>query len=290
MVRTLIVWVLMIFGSVTVGWAKASVWVVQSGGNVTYIGGTCHLLRQSDHPLPAEYSTAYRASELLVFETQLEQLQTAAFQQSMVQKAMYADGRTLDKVLAPDIYRQLSDYCKRAGVPIEQLKPFKPFMAILTLLGVELQKMGVSSQAGVDEHFFNKARADGKPTAGLESAQAQLDFLTSMSDGIEDRFVANGLKDLKRFQQLLDQLIAVWRMGDEGKLYHFFLQDMKKDFPNLYRRLVDDRNSAWLPQIRTLIQTPQTELILVGVAHLVGPQGIIARLKAQGLSIKQLGE
>lgn len=288
MIKKIILLVLIVVGFVATAWAKASVWVVQSGGNVVYIGGTCHLLRQSDHPLPKEYTTAYQASDRLVFETQLEQLQSTAFQQKLAQKAMYTDGTTLDQVLSPAIYRELSDYCNRAGVPIAQLKSFKPFMVILTLVSVELQKMGVSSQAGVDQHFFNKARADGKPTAGLETVQAQLDFLSSMGDGIEDRFVAKGLKDLGRFQQLLDQLISVWRDGDEAKLYRFFLHDMKNDFPKLHRRLVDDRNAAWMPKIKQLIASPQTEFVLVGVAHLVGPQGIISLLKKQGMTVEKL--
>lgn len=290
MKKKILLLVLIVFGSFATAWAGASVWVVQSGRNVMYIGGTCHLLRQSDHPLPQEYTTAYQASERLVFETQLEQLQSAAFQQNLVQKAMYTDGTTLDQVLSPAIYRELSDYCNRAGVPIAQLRSFKPFMVILTLVGVELQKMGVSSQAGVDNYFFNKARADGKPATGLETVQAQVDFLSAMSDGIEDRFVAKGLKDLDRFQQLLDQLISVWREGDEAKLYQFFLRDMKNNFPKLYRRLVDDRNAAWLPQIKQLIASPQTEFVLVGVAHLVGPQGIITQLKKQGLTVGKLAD
>ena len=280
--------VLLVFGPFATAWAGASVWMVQSGGNVMYIGGTCHLLRQSDHPLPKEFTTAYQASDRLVFETQLEQLQSSAFQQKLVQKAMYTDGTTLDQVLSPAIYRELSDYCNRAGVSITQLKSFKPFMVILSLVSVELQKMGVTSQVGVDQYFFNKAQVDGKPTGGLETVQAQLDFLGSMSDGIEDRFVAKGLKDLGRFQQLLDQLISVWREGDEARLYQYFLRDMKNDFPKLYRRLVDDRNAAWLPQINQLIASPQTEFVLVGVAHLIGPQGIITQLKKQGLTVGKL--
>ncbi len=290
MAKKILSLILIVLGSFTTAWAGASVWVVQSGRNVTYIGGTCHLLRQSDHPLPKEYTIAYQASERLVFETQLEQLQSTAFQQEMTLKAMYPDGTTLDQVLSQDVYRKLSGYCLRAGIPIAQLRQFKPFMVILTLVGVELEKMGVSSEAGVDQYFFNRARADQKSTSGLETVQAQIDFLSSMSDGIEDRFVAKGLKDLDRFQQLLDQLISVWREGDEAKLFQFFLSDMKNDFPKLYKRLVDDRNAAWLPQIKKLIASPQTEFVLVGVAHLVGPQGIITQLKSQGLRVRKLAE
>jgi hypothetical protein len=51
---------------------------------------------------------------------------------------------------------------------------------------------------------------------------------------------------------------------------------------------VDDRNAAWLPQIKKMIASPQTEFVLVGVAHLVGPQGIVSLLKKQGLNVSKL--
>ena len=37
----------------------ASIWLVRSGDNVIYLGGTVHLLRPSDYPLPDEFDEAY---------------------------------------------------------------------------------------------------------------------------------------------------------------------------------------------------------------------------------------
>jgi len=45
--------------------ADASVWSVRSGDNVIYLGGTVHLLRPGDYPLPDEFEEAYQASSLL---------------------------------------------------------------------------------------------------------------------------------------------------------------------------------------------------------------------------------
>ena len=43
--------------------AQSSVWKVSKGGNTLYIGGTSHLLRTSDYPLPAEFDLAYAAAD-----------------------------------------------------------------------------------------------------------------------------------------------------------------------------------------------------------------------------------
>jgi uncharacterized protein YbaP (TraB family) len=48
---------------------KTSVWEISNGDNVLYIGGTIHILRESDYPLPSAFDTAFNDSEIIVFET-----------------------------------------------------------------------------------------------------------------------------------------------------------------------------------------------------------------------------
>lgn len=285
-----LIWaILIVLASSTSSLAGSSVWVVQTGsGSVTYLGGTCHLLRQSDHPLPMAYNQAYQNSDMLAFETDIGKLQSPQFQQTLLQQSVYTDGSTLDKVLSAPVYKELNTAYSKVGIPLAQLNNLKPFMAFFTLLGLEFQKIGVSSEAGVDQYYFNKARADGKPIDGLETVDAQLKFLTTMADGIEDRFITHGLKDLKRVNQLFEELISSWRGGDEDQLYQFFIKDMINDFPKLYKRLVDDRNMNWMPRITHYLKTPEKEFVLVGVAHLVGPQGIVELLKKQGYKVTKV--
>ena len=47
----------------------SSVWKVTKGDNTIYVAGTMHLLSPDDYPLPASYEEAYKASDTLVFET-----------------------------------------------------------------------------------------------------------------------------------------------------------------------------------------------------------------------------
>lgn len=267
--------------------ADTSIWKVQLHNSVTYIGGTCHILRKSDYPLPEEFVKAYEDSDIIVFETQLEELNSPKSQEMIIKKGLYKDELSLDKVLSPRTYDFLKTYCEDSGIPVLSLNKLKPSMVVLTLLGLELQKLGIN-QTGVDNYFHHKATMEGKKIEGLESVNQQIEFVLSMGEGNEDDFIEHSIKDLKKTRQILNELIAAWRQGDEDKLYQLYIVPMKKDYPNLYSTLIAERNREWLSRIKRYLQTSQNEFILVGVGHLVGTDGIIDHLKRSGYTINKL--
>ncbi len=267
--------------------ADTSLWKVQLHKSVTYIGGTCHVLRKMDYPLPEEFVKAYEDSDVIVFETQLEELNTPKTQEMIIRKGIYNDELSLDKVLSTQTYDLLRQYCEASGIPVFSLNKLKPSLVVLTLLGLELQKLGIN-QTGVDHYFHHKATMDGKKIEGLESVEEQIEFVLSMGEGSEDDFIDNSIKDLKKTRQIISELIAAWKQGDEEKLYKLYIAPMKKDYPNLYATLIAERNREWLPIIERYLQTPQNEFVLVGVGHLVGTDGIIDHLRRSGYRINKL--
>lgn len=268
-------------------WAQSSVWKARKGDSVIYLGGTCHLLRESDYPLPAEFEKAYQAAQVVVFETDIARLNDPATQQKLLAKALYADGSTIDRHLSPKVYAALKAYCDASGIPLQALSRMKPSLLMVTLTVLELSKMGVS-QRGVDQYFHEKAVSDRKPVEGLESVDEQIDFVVSMADGTENEFVTNSLEDMKVLKVQFGLLLQAWRAGDAGALDELLVAEMKSRFPALYRKLITARNLSWLPLIEGYGKTPVTEFILVGAAHLVGDDGILAVLKRKGYTVEQL--
>ncbi|MBW2574551.1 MAG: TraB/GumN family protein [Deltaproteobacteria bacterium] len=267
--------------------ADTSLWKVQLHKSVTYIGGTCHVLRKFDYPLPEEFVKAYEDSDVIVFETQLEELNSPKTQEMIIRQGFYNDDLSLDKVLSIQTYDLLRQYCEASGIPVFSLNKFKPSMVVLTLLGLELQKLGIN-QTGVDHYFHHKATMEGKKIEGLESVNKQIEFVLSMGEGSENDFIEHSIKDLKKTGQIINGLIAAWKQGDEDKLYKLYIAPLKKDYPNLYETLIAERNREWLSKIERYLQTPQNELILVGVGHLVGKDGIVDYLRRSGYSINKL--
>lgn len=267
--------------------AESAVWQVQKGTATFYLGGTFHILRAGDYPLPPEYDRAYREAQLVVFETELDRFAEPETQHQMLTQALYADGSTLDKHLAPATYKELADHCAAAGIPLKHFARFKPALVMVTLTLGQLAKLGATQQ-GVDQHIHARARQDRKSILGLETVAEQISHLIAMADGNEDEFVRHGLQDLQTLAEQLDRMVAAWRRGDEAQLEALLTRDLQTRYPSLYRRLITDRNRQWLPTIEGYGQTPEIEFVLVGVGHLVGPEGLVALLRDRGFTVRKL--
>lgn len=265
--------------------AGSSVWRAEKDGSTVYIGGTCHLLRQSDFPLPAEFDYAYERSKVLVFETDIEKMQEAGTQLSLLEKGRYSDGTTLKDVLSEKTYQALEDYCQEAGLPMAMLNQLKPSLAMLTLASLEMVKLGFTPE-GVDIHYSRKARKEGKPVQGLEKLDEQIDMLMNMGKGHEDEFVMQSLRDMSRTGEMLGSLVKAWKKGDPSALAKLLTEEVNRDFPEMYQELLVDRNNAWLPKIEALFDSDEVEFVLVGTGHLVGPDGILALLRKRGYRVQ----
>ncbi|HZV81627.1 MAG TPA: TraB/GumN family protein [Geobacteraceae bacterium] len=285
--KRVIVGLVMVMLAATWVSAASSVWKAQKEDAVIYLGGTFHMLREADYPLPPEFDRAYKASDVLIFETDIGKLQDPETQQKLLAKAMYTDGRTLDRQLSPRVYAELRAYCEANNIPLQALRQVKPSLLMVTLTMLELNRLGAVQQ-GVDQFFYGRAQKEGKAVEGLETVDEQLDYLVSMADGFEDDFVTYSLRDLKNSTQQFESLSAAWRSGNDGKLDELMAADLKTKQPKLYRKLVTERNRKWLPAIDRRQKPRRTKFFLVGVAHLVGPEGIIESLRKKGYKVDKL--
>lgn len=267
--------------------AASPVWEIRSDHSVAYLGGTCHLLRDSDFPLPPGFEEAYQQAGAIVLETDIGMVESPEFHQKMKSFLFYSEGRSLRDDLSPEAYRALKRYCGAVGIPVEALHSMKPPMVVLTLIALELQKLGISTE-GADRIYYDRALAEGKRVTGLETVDEQLRFLAIMGQGMEDALVEQSLAELERTGEIFEEIIAAWKNGDEQLLSRILIESTRKDYPEVYRTLFVVRNENWLPKIEELLATPERELILVGAGHLVGPDGLLTALKKKGYRLKQL--
>lgn len=265
--------------------AQSSVWVASKGGQKVYLGGTVHLLRPADYPLPAPFETAYDAADELYFETDIIGLNDMSVQARMMQELTYSDERTLSTVLDAETYRALAEHLASTGMPMMMLEKFKPGLLVSTLQVIEFQKLGFTPQ-GVDAYFNARALDDGKNVGELESIDAQIGFIAAMGEGTESEFIRLSLDDLDDIAGSMEQMLSAWRAGDNDALAELFIDDMKESHPALYESLLVERNKAWLPLIEAMFDDPDTEFVLVGAAHLVGADGLLSLLAQRGYTIE----
>lgn len=255
--------------------------------NVLYLAGTIHLLRQSDYPLPPQFGQAYSASDRLYFETDINALNDVSLQSTIMQQLTYQDGRTVRDVLNDEAYAALEEYVSQAGMPMAMLQNFKPGLLYSTLSVVEFQKLGFTPQ-GVDVFFNTRATGDGKTTGELESIQEQIDMLAAMGEGNESDFILYALEDFEQVGEQVETMVEQWRGGDMQAMQDLFVADMKTEAPESYETMLVERNHNWIPVIEEALRDEGTAMVLVGVAHLPGEDGLLALLEARGYSVSPL--
>jgi len=267
--------------------SDSSVWLIEKEGKKLYLGGTLHLLSAEDFPLPSEYDQAYKQSDTLVFEADIRAANSAQGQAMALSAMMYKDGRTLETVLQPKTYQLLAAHFESKGMPIAMLNQFTVGGVSVTISLLEMQALGYT-QGGVDQYYMQRAVTDAKPMLFLEKLEEQLAFVASLGEGQEDKMIEYSLLEIERLPTVLNQMKEDWRSGDMAGLEESAVSEMRELFPAVYESLLVERNRNWMPQIVQMMQTEVTELVLVGAAHLVGEDGLLGLLEAQGYKISKI--
>ena len=152
---------------------------------------------------------------------------------------------------------------------------------------LELQKSGFDPSQGVDKYFYNKAKKNGKKIDGFETAEYQLNLLGDLPADMEETVLLQTMKEHDDIQKEIVAIIEAWKSGDADVLDTILLKSFK-DYPGVHKRLIVDRNKNWLPKIESLLGQKENVMIIVGAAHLVGKDGVIAVLKQRGYQVEQL--
>jgi uncharacterized protein len=269
---------------------RSFLWKASKGQGVVYLVGSVHMLTADFYPLAPSLEAAFKDSDLLVEEADLSEMLSPTAQFSLLQRGMLPAGQTLDKVVSPATLALVNAHATAltAGVGgVEAVKQFKPWFLAMTLEAMEWQKAGFDPQLGLDKHFFDRAQSEGKTVQGLETTEFQISLFDSMTADQQERFLAETLKDLQKETATVGKLASAWKAGDVASVEKFVLQDLQSD-PLVYQRLLVGRNRAWLPKIEALFGRPRHAFVVVGAAHLVGPDGLVAMLKAKGYQLTQL--
>ncbi len=286
MKKLIIVLIALVFS--TTVYAESSVWELIADKGTFYLAGSCHVLRKSDYPLPEEFELAYNDVDQVVFETDLEALMRPDIQFLLMSKGMYTGGETLEKKLSKRSYGSLVKFCNDKSIPITLFQSFKPWLLTMTLMAMELEKNGISPKDGLDMYFSNKAKHDGKDTGGLEDVNKHIELVASLEGDLDESVIESFFQELEELQVIMDGLIRSWRAGDETGIDKFLSENMREEYPELYNRLITDRNRNWISHLETLIDSGKRTLVIVGVGHLVGKNSVINLLKSKGYKIEKM--
>lgn len=265
---------------------RAFMWKATGRESVVYLVGSVHLLTKDFYPLSPALDAAYKDSDLLVEEVDMAEMLAPTAQMALLSRGLLPGDQSLEKVLTPTTYALLNKRLGSLGAPIEALRRMKPWMIALTIEAMEWQKAGFDASLGLDKHFYDQASSDGKAVQGLETVEYQISRFDEMPMELQDHLLAETIKGIDTEQANLAKLMTSWRDGDAPSVERIVLKDLQSE-PQLYQRLLVERNRNWLPKLDALFSRKGHAFVVVGAAHLVGPDGLLALLKSKGYTVEQ---
>ncbi|HEX2492509.1 MAG TPA: TraB/GumN family protein [Steroidobacter sp.] len=265
--------------------ARQPVWSVKGATNTLYLLGSVHFLNASEK-LPAAADQAYADAEKVVMEIDLDDLSPIEMQQTTLELGMLPEGDSLRVRIGAETYAKVEARARELGLEPAVLNRFRPWFAALTLAQIQLIRMGLDPNSGVEQRVAARAAIDHKPIEGLETLREQLGMLAALPEKQQRQFLLYSVEDAEHAADEIDALLAAWRRGDAAALAEVLMEGFEQ-YPDLYRPLTVERNSRWLPILEQLLEKKDDYLVVVGALHLVGDNSVIELLEKHGYAVTQ---
>jgi uncharacterized protein YbaP (TraB family) len=270
--------------------AAPPIWHVISGSTDITLFGSVHLLSADTTWLTPALARDLAEADSIWFEIPIDAAGQAEAAQLALQRGRLPADQTLSATVGPAIWAKLERTAKAANLPPGSLQRLKPWLAELTLSVLAFQGQGARADLGVEQQLA-KAAPPATRREAFETVAEQIGFFAdgSMADQIDS--LNETLDEIDDDPDEFKRLAADWARGDVRAIEVEALGPMKREAPKVYQRLLVDRNKRFAQRIESLLRgqdgasAPNHVLIVVGVGHLVGPDGVPALLRQDGFKV-----
>lgn len=235
--------------------ADPAIFMVRDGDTTVYLFGTFHALDGQSEWFNDQVRDAFEKSNELVLET------------------------LIPETPGPVALRQ--------PMRMPSVTPSASFLATTRMAINAGKSQGMQVAAGADMVLRHQAEAEGKPVAGLETLESQLDMFTRLPataahTAAPSQTAAASGSSMESLSKAMTDMQAAWRRGDQS-VFVGMLQQLKQASPDTYRMLFTERNARWADWVAARMQTPGTVFVAVGAGHLAGADSLLVRLAERGI-------
>ena len=247
--------------------------------------GSVHVLPPGLAWEPAALKRAIASADDIWFELPVDPATEIDTAQLATQLGVLGPDQSLFRLLSPDDAARLARVAQAYDVSPMLLDRLKPWMAEIALAGAAYRKAGAETGLGVEKAL--SAEAPPRVTRrAFETPAEQLAMFAGSPSAEQIASLHETLKELEEKPGEYQALVRAWMAGDVAALDAEALQPLRQASPDLFRRIVSERNARWVKALRTRLKGHGRTVVVVGVGHLVGPGGVPARLRALGYSVQ----
>lgn len=265
--------------------ADPALWVVKDADTTIYLFGTIHVLKPGLSWFDEGVKKAFDESQEVVLEMVMPDPQAMT---ALIQRlAITNGGPALPDKLAPDRKAAYLKALSDLGLPANAFDRTDPWFASTNLSLLPLIKLGYDPAAGAEAKITEAAKTARKTVTGLETAEQQLGYFESMSDGAQIALLNSTVAELPRMQPMIENMVAAWAAGDPDRLGAIMNEGLT-DTPEVAKILLTDRNQRWADWIDARLEKPGTVFVAVGAGHLAGKDSVIADLEKKKLKVTRV--
>ena len=268
-------------------------WKISDDDNTVYLMGTIHAGNTSTSDFEDYVEKAYKDCSAIAVECD-----TAAFEADTQRAAeasrmlLLNDGTTASEHIDKQVHSEIVDLLKKYNAYNEALEYYVPFMWINQISQLTMLNTDLNYDYGVDGYFLNRAKNSGKAVYEIESVEEQYEIFSLMSDAYSNLALKQVTEDgyIEKSAEELNELYKAWHDGDEKFLTGLLDEENdisdnpedKKIIDEYNELLVYGRNKKMAQAAKEYLAGGENVLMLVGVLHYVGDNGIIDLLEKDG--------
>jgi uncharacterized protein len=266
--------------------ALPPMWVVKNHDATVTLFGSVHLLPPGVDWRPPGLKKAMAEADDVWFEAPMDQAGLSEASQAALAHAFLPEGQKLSSLLSPAGRERLARTAALFGVPIDQLEPLQPWYAELMIEQTLFRRLGLQGADGVEEQLWGGLPAAARRVT-LETPAEQIEFFSGAPLEEQSASLEQTLKDIPHAKRDYDVLLKAWLAGDVRTLDHEVVRPLRRASPGLYQRVVARRNARWVKAIEARMKGGEGHaVIVVGMGHLVGRDGVPAQLRAAGYEVE----
>lgn len=265
--------------------ARPPVWVVKDKDSELVLFGSVHLLPPGMDWRPPELVKALGRADDVWFELPIDAATEAETARYAGQLGMLAPDQSLFKLLPPEDSARLLRVAKAYGVDPAALDRLKPWLADVAMSAAAYARSGAAGKDGV-EAAVAAAVPPRAARRAFETAKEQVEILAGAPPADQVAALAQTLKEMEDAPDEFAQLLRAWMAGDLEALDREALGPLRRNAPALFKQLITDRNARWTKALDVRLKGKGRTVVVVGMGHLIGPEGVPAGLRALGYKVE----
>ena len=271
-------------------------WKVSGNGlaRPSYILGTHHMAPAAMIDEIPGINIAIEGCDIVVGEIEKDSLVSQTAQMRMAQSMIAPPDSTLDKLYTPAEYaiveQVFNKYFGSMGVKLSQMKTLKPNAISTQLQAMQAIRYFPNFDANnlIDVAVQERANEMGRPSAGLETLQEQIDLLFNTPLTEQAQSLLEACKQDDKFLEMSVALSEAYASQDLNRVFTVMSESVEgEDNEEAMDALLYDRNRAWVPKL-VEIMPERACLVCVGAGHLPGPQGVLQLLRDRGYTVEPM--